>query len=295
MAIQYGSKALRILDAISPHLSARFAFRHFVTPRRWAVPMWEQKIAACATSIALSDGYPGWSWGEGPTVLLVHGWEGRVTQLGRFIEPVVARGFRVIGFDAPAHGRQPGKALNVVAYGRFLQRIVAEHAPLHGVIAHSMGASAFAFAAQAPMRVQRAVLISPPNAVADVVRRFEDLLSLSARTRTLLRGRLERELFKAAIADLDLSRHVPAFLPPVLLLATDDDQDVPIADTQRIARHWLNALMKIMPCAGGHRKLLRDERAINAAVQFIAEDTSIQKPLRTATLSRRIGETAGTY
>lgn len=296
MAIQYGKAPFQLLDAIFPRLSARLALQRFVTPRRWPMPAWEQEIAERAKAIALADGYSGWSWGKGRTVLLVHGWEGRVTQLGRFIEPLTGRGFRVIGFNAPAHGEQPGKALNVVEYGRFLQRIVAEHAPLHGVIAHSMGASAFAFAARAPLPVERAVLISPANSVAGVVQRFEDLLDLSARTRSLLRQRLERKIFNGPLAELDLSARVPKFLPPVLLLATNDDQDVPIADTQRLALHWPNAHMKIAPRAGGHRKLLRDARAIEAAVRFLAEDAWIrQAPNDQTAPRRRAGEVARAY
>lgn len=285
MAITQIQTPFRILDKVWPRLSTRLALKRFTTPRRWPMPAWEQEIARRAKTITLAGGHEGLSWGKGPIVLLVHGWEGRVTQLGRFIEPLVGRGFRVIGFTAPGHGAQPGKALNVIEYARFLQRIVAEHAPLHGVIAHSMGASSFAFAARAPLSVERAVLISPPNSVAGVLQRFEDLLGLPPQTRALFRRRLAHEVFREPIADLDLSAHVPAFLPRVLLLATNDDQDVPVDDTQRIALHWSNARMKIAPSAGGHRKLLRDDRAIEAAVRFLAEETSIRRPSAGATPS----------
>jgi len=37
-------------------------------------------------------------------VLLVHGWGGRGAQLASFVEPLVARGFSVLTFDAPGHG-----------------------------------------------------------------------------------------------------------------------------------------------------------------------------------------------
>src|SRR5688500_15132227 len=43
-------------------------------------------------------------WGTGPAVYLVHGWGGRGSQLGSFVEPLLAGGFRVVMFDAPAHG-----------------------------------------------------------------------------------------------------------------------------------------------------------------------------------------------
>ena len=43
-------------------------------------------------------------WGEGPVVLLVHGWGGWRGQLGRFVAPLVDAGHRVVAVDAPGHG-----------------------------------------------------------------------------------------------------------------------------------------------------------------------------------------------
>lgn len=283
MAIQYIQTPFRILDTLSPRLSARLAYKFFTTPRRWSVPAWEQEIARDAEPIRLADGHPGLSWGHGRPVLLVHGWEGRVTQLGRFVAPLVARGFRVIGFDAPAHGGNGGKALDVLDYAQFLRRIVAEYGPLRGVIAHSMGASAIGFAAQLPLRVERAVLISIAASVGGVVQRFEDLLGLGPRTRERLRARLEARLFGQPIAALDFTRQVPPFLPQTLLLATDDDRDMPVEDTQLVAAHWPKARMKIALAAGGHRKVLRDARVIEAAVNFIAEEAWLPRPIETTT------------
>lgn len=279
MAIQYVKAPFRFLDAISPRASAHLALKLFTTPRRWPTPGWETDVARGAEDIRLANGYPGLSWGHGRPVLLVHGWEGRVTQLGQFVAPLVARGFRVIGFNAPAHGGQPGKALDVLQYAQFLRMVVAEYGPLRGVIAHSMGASAMAFAARLPLRVERMVLLSAAKSVGGVARWFEDLLDLAAATRRVFRARLERDVFGVPIADLDLSEHVPAFLPQTLLLATDDDRDVPVSDTQQLAAAWPKARMKIALNAGGHRKLLRDQRIIEAAVSFIGEEAWIPRPL----------------
>jgi hypothetical protein len=39
---------------------------------------------------------PVYSWGSGPTILLAHGWSGRGSQLGAFVEPLVEQGFRLV-------------------------------------------------------------------------------------------------------------------------------------------------------------------------------------------------------
>src|SRR5690606_9574208 len=83
------------------------------------------------------------SWGEGPAVVLVHGWGGWRGQLGAFVAPLVERGRRVVAFDAPGHGEAapgvfgPGK-------GTFPEMVealaaVAEHVgPAEGVVGHSL-------------------------------------------------------------------------------------------------------------------------------------------------------------
>ena len=52
---------------------------------------------------------PYFAWGAGPSVLLVHGWEGRGAQLGALVDPLVAAGYRVVALDGPAHGDSPGR------------------------------------------------------------------------------------------------------------------------------------------------------------------------------------------
>lgn len=284
MAIQYIRTPFRILDAISPRLSAQLALKVFTTPRHWPIPETEQALARSAEKIALSNGHVGFSWGRGAPVLLVHGWEGRVTQLGSFIAPLTAQGYRVIGFNAPGHGGQWGKALNVIEYAQFLRGAIDEFGQLRGIIAHSMGASAVAFAAQTPVPVERVVLISTIRSVGNVVDWFESLLGLSPATRRQLRQRLESEVFGIAVDELDLSRRVPPAIPPALLLATEDDQDVPADDTRHLAASWPRTTLSVVANAGGHRKVLRDPRVVRAAVNFLAADEAS----KTAPVSRDV-------
>jgi len=53
----------------------------------------------------------GWRWGNGPTVILLHGWGGYAGQLSAFVEPLVRSGYQVIAFDAPSHGESDAGAL----------------------------------------------------------------------------------------------------------------------------------------------------------------------------------------
>jgi pimeloyl-ACP methyl ester carboxylesterase len=79
-----------------------------------------------------------YSWGEGPTVLLVHGWSGRASQLARYAAPLVARGYRAVAVDGPGHGRSDGWFTNLPQMADALMAVQAQEGPFAGVLAHSV-------------------------------------------------------------------------------------------------------------------------------------------------------------
>src|ERR687889_951115 len=103
-----------VLGRLSPVLAGRLAARLFARPRHHARPDRERELIARGTRVALPDGLHATAWGAGPTVLLVHGWEGRGAQLGAFVDPLVAAGFRVVALDNPAHGESNGSRSDLI-------------------------------------------------------------------------------------------------------------------------------------------------------------------------------------
>lgn len=271
----------RVLDALAPSVGARLLARFFFRPHRRPLRDWEQRLAQTATPVRLASGHQGLSWGEGPAVLLVHGWESRPTQLGAFIAPLVARGFRVIGFYAPAHGEHPERSLTVFEYAHFLRAVAREYGPLRGIIAHSMGAAATGFALNMGLAVERVVLISIPESVSTGARWLEAALELGARTRRRFRRLLEEKHFHAPLERLAVSEYASYYKTPALLLATEDDREVPAQDTRRLAAVWPNARLKVFADAGGHRRILRDKRTIAAAVEFVAAKAAAEPEVAT--------------
>jgi pimeloyl-ACP methyl ester carboxylesterase len=88
-AVRLTRAALQTAYVVSEDLGTRFAERLFTTPRRHARPDRERAVLASARELSIEvtlraprwNGatirIAGWHWGTGPTVLLVHGWEGR--------------------------------------------------------------------------------------------------------------------------------------------------------------------------------------------------------------------------
>src|SRR5262249_37218235 len=132
--LQLARDGLRGLERVSPDLAAAGAEVLFRTPWKPARPKRERAIPARATPLAVSvagASIAAWSWGRGAPVVLMHGWEGRGTQLGAFVAPLVERGFRVIAFDVRAHGDSPGHQATLVEFRDALVAISSVAGPLH--------------------------------------------------------------------------------------------------------------------------------------------------------------------
>lgn len=101
----------RLLGPVVPGLAARLAYRlWFRTVRPPDPPSSRPVLRAADRSTVDVGGTPvtSYTWGEGPAVLLVHGWSSHAAYMTGFVDPLVEQGFRVVAFDAPAHGRTPG-------------------------------------------------------------------------------------------------------------------------------------------------------------------------------------------
>jgi pimeloyl-ACP methyl ester carboxylesterase len=272
--------ALQTAFAVSDELGTSLAERIFITPRRHDRPARELAVLASArpftVDVALkSPRWHGatrtlaaWRWGFGPTVLLVHGWEGRGSQLGAFVAPLVEAGCTVVAFDAVGHGDSPDHRLYLTDFADCVAGVADAVGPLHGIVAHSFGAAAVLLAhARAGVEAPRNVLVSPNVLVADAVARFAQYLGLD----DLDRGALERRIGAHTGIRVDALALEQLAAPRdagLLVIHDRDDHEVPFRQGERLAATWPNA--QLVATEGlGHRRVLRDPDVIARAVAFV--------------------------
>ena len=244
----------------------------FLTPNRTPRPPWEQRLLATAIPLAASaqaaTETPAVSWGVGPSVLLVHGWQGRGTQLGHFVAPLVRTGRRVIAVDAPGHGDSSVGWFTPVAFADALLRLQDEVGPLDGIVAHSMGAVAVMAAARDGLRAARLALIAPIRSFTDVLRRagracgYPSDTPAGAEYLTRASEALGRPL---ADLDLDLDRLGGA---PVLLCHDANDATINVHSTRQLARDWPDAAF-IETEGLGHEGIIVDPEVIGLIVDHL--------------------------
>src|SRR5262245_33624468 len=136
--------ALRALSFFAPAKAEEQAVRAFARPKRLSskAPEAPGLTAHRFTLEASSQTLAAWDFGEGKTVLLVHGWSGQAAQMSSFIAPLVKAGFYVVAFDLPAHGDSTGEHANILDLASAILAVGRRVGPVSGVIAHSLGATA---------------------------------------------------------------------------------------------------------------------------------------------------------
>ncbi|MCO7565835.1 lysophospholipase [Pseudomonas sp. S 311-6] len=254
------------LGHLAPETVAGRMRRAFMTPRNLPPRQWELPLLATAERITLRFGLSALRWGKGPTVLLMHGWEGRPTQFAALIDTLVRAGHTVVSLEGPAHGRSPGQQAHVVLFARALLEAAAELPPLRAVIGHSMGGASVLLALQWGLRTEAAVSIAAPAQLLGVLRGFARRLGLPARARAAFIRQVEQDV-GVQIARLDVSGYQLEL--PGLVVHASDDRLVPASEAQLIHKAWFDSRLMVLE-EGGHQRVLADPRLGDAVLELLA-------------------------
>ncbi|WP_172145679.1 MULTISPECIES: alpha/beta fold hydrolase [Pseudomonas] len=251
---------------VAPQAVASKMRRQFMTPRGLPPRDWELPLLTQAERITLRFGLSALRWGCGPTVLLMHGWEGRPTQFAELIKALVQAGYGVVALDAPAHGRSPGQEANVVVFARALLEAASELPPLQAVIGHSMGGASALLATQMGLRAEAVVSIAAPSRILTMLRLFARYMGLPAQARAHF-VRLVEEKAGMPAGHLDVARYQLDF--PGLIVHAADDPVVPYSEAQAIHEAWFDSRLLRLE-QGGHQRLLSDPQLVQAVMQLLA-------------------------
>jgi pimeloyl-ACP methyl ester carboxylesterase len=216
-----------------------------------------------------------WSWGSGPAVIFVHGWGGTAAQVQSFVPPLVASGRRVITFDAPAHGasgpsRLGAKQGTFFDFADALAAIAAEEKSVDGVIAHSGGCTAVAWAIRHGWRTPAATFIAPMASPLRYRSVFQHALGVSDEVMARFSSEVERRL-RFRWEELEVPGVARITETPRLLVVHDrEDRETAWEEGAAIAEAWPAARM-ISTTGLGHRRILRDARVVEGVTAFFDE------------------------
>ena len=101
--------AVRALDLASPSAAAHLALDLFCTPHRRTEPphVPSHPTRRFTLEDAAGPDLSVWDWGDGPTVMLVHGWSGSAGQLSGFVGPLLRAGCSISNSLRRSISREP--------------------------------------------------------------------------------------------------------------------------------------------------------------------------------------------
>ncbi|MCD0476013.1 alpha/beta hydrolase [Flavobacterium sp. EDS] len=263
----------KFLSFISPKLATSYATKLFITPIKHKVPKRElemdrKSIQNTIKVPAINSEIVVYKYGKSDKrVLLVHGWSGRGTQLFKIADELLKHGYQTISFDAPAHGKSPGKTTHMVDFIASILEIEKQYGPFEAAVGHSLGGMSVLNAIKQGLNVNRAVIIGSGDIVQDIIDDFVAKLELKPDISTRLRNYFEN---KYNIKMNDFSAYVAAASVniPVLVIHDKDDPEVAVKAGIHINEHLKNSTL-LLTEGLGHRKILGNSNVINKTVQFI--------------------------
>ena len=271
-----------IASRLLPNLARRQAERLFTVPPRYAGRRTQAVDARRETVVAGSHSLAVWQVGPAaaPAVLLVHGWGGRGVQLGSFVAPLLANGYRVVWFDQPGHGESGRGPVALPDFVRALEALVATHGPFKAAIGHSLGAAALGLAMRRGMQLERIAFISPPASISEHAHKFARLLGITPAIREAMRHRLEHR-YGVRFAEIDRIDELARLRLPALFVHDSGDAEVPFEHTLRLSARMPGARL-IKTYGLGHYRLLSDSAVVRAIVDFFrgrVDDVPAELPM----------------
>lgn len=203
--------------------------------------------------------------GAGPTVLLVHGWDGSPRDLQDIATALLRSGARVVALDLPGHGLSDGEKVTAEDAAAAILSVAAIEGPFECVVAHSFGCPSTVLALESGLRTASLVFFAPPLRQIDQFRRLGGRLGLEADEIEEVIAR--QKAAGSSIARMNLDEKAANRSEPLLIIHSADDEMTPIAGARELARAWPKA--KIIEVDDlGHNLTMRDPAMVAATVRF---------------------------
>jgi pimeloyl-ACP methyl ester carboxylesterase len=211
------------------------------------------------------------TWGEAqnPLALLMHGWGGHRAQLGMYVEPLLAAGWRAAAFDAPAHGDTEGTQASGYQMAKAILAVTKQIGAPRAVVAHSLGCMSTTLAIEEGLQTEKLVMFGPIRRLEDTVEQFLKANSFPLEWAARLKQTCVEQFGGADVWErtaLDLQ--LPRFNLPGLVIHDRNDEVTPYISGAAVARSWKAAKL-ITTRELGHRGVLRDPDVLQQVLDFV--------------------------
>lgn len=265
----------KFFSFFSSKLVTLYVAKIFITPIKHKIPKRELEMVKNSSqkSILISSINKEvivYEYGQSERkILLVHGWSGRGTQLVKIADDLIKNGYSIISFDAPAHGKSPGKSAIMTDFIEAILEINKLYGPFEVAIGHSLGGMSVLNAIKKGFSVNQAVIIGSGDVVQDIIDDFIKKLELKPTIGTILRVYLEKK-YNEDMNNYSVHLAAAETNIPILVVHDKNDPEVNVKSGINIHKHLKNGELLITEGLG-HRKILGNQVVIEKINSFIEQ------------------------
>ncbi len=275
ITIRYIRTKFKFLSSISKKKTAEKAFELFCTPQFRnlnVLPLAFKEAEKLQVKFQQFNivGYR-WNKGAGRKALIIHGFESSVINFEKYVNPLIKKGYEVLAFDAPAHGRSSGKQVNAIIYRDFIKHIYSDYGPIQSFMAHSFGGLAISMALAEIKHDDNyhIVLIAPATETKTAIDLLFQFLRLDD---AIVREEFEQIITRMSghhLSWFSIARTLKKIKAKILWIHDEDDKITPLKDVLTIKEENYPNIQFVITKGLGHRRIYRDTNVGKAVIDFL--------------------------
>lgn len=273
-ALKYIRTKFKLLSSISKRKAAEKAFQLFCTPQyrnKKPLPATFEKAEKLHFNLHGNriQGYR-WNYPSDKKILILHGFESSVINFDRYIQPLIKKGYEVLAFDAPAHGRSGGKTITVPLYKEFIHHIYKTYGPIKNFLTHSFGGLTLSLVLEEIPHDNsfKVVLVAPAAETKTAIDNFFKFLKLDDD----VRKEFDKIIFEMGGKPAEwysVSRAAQNIKAQVLFLQDKDDNMTPLSDVKPVIDKNYPNFHFVISEGLGHRRIYRDNQSFKTIMEFL--------------------------
>lgn len=274
LAITYLKNKITLLTLLHKRSGGKEAFRLFCTPLvrykgKEAEVFQQAKKLAFNFEGNMVRGYECNASGD-KTVLILHGFSSSCHKFAAYAIALIEKNYRVLAFDAPAHGFSEGKTVNALEYSNMIRRVAELYGPVDAYICHSFGGIAVSLALEhIPHNEQtKLVLIAPATETSSAI---EGALKMLQVKNPRVREALNEHIYKVGNQPTEwysIRRAIKNIKASVLWVHDEDDDITPLADALKVKEDSHPNVEFVITKGLGHQRIYKDAGVKQRIIDF---------------------------
>ena len=273
LAIGYIRTKFKLLALVSKEKVAKEAFRLFCTPQIRSVnkvPLQNAEPVSFMLEDTCIRGYR-WNHPQQKKALILHGFNSAAHKFADYALALSAKGYEVLAFDAPAHGRSGGTMTNGVEYSRMIKQVYEDFGPIDSFIAHSFGGIGLGLALEEIEhdKATRVVFIAPATETTSAVNSAFALLKLNDQKVQEEFHRLIYNISGKETGWFSIRRAMRRINASVLWVHDEEDDITPWADAEKVKEDNHPHVRFVITKGLGHQRIYRDDAIKKEVTGFL--------------------------